>query len=800
MPYPGIPPDKTDLMDKCVNDVMDQGHDKESSIAICHASIMKGEPFPDGITFNIDEAIKSLKLGAVFNKGNKERLMAVKDLASQISGHMDAMMPNPPPEMTPEEMAQMEQGNKPVKGDLVIFLPDDIAGAGAIKAAGDYILDVLLVPFGGPNGGKDQAGEYFGPASKTMQDIYPTIPALYYHGFSPDGKPMGEPEIIGKMVYDHTDSKGHWYKAFLDKANQYARRIWASALKHLARASSGSIAHMIRVAQDGFIKLWPVVEGSLIDTEGKRQACNAYAVALPAAKAAYKAAGMDLLISDKQAEAAGGNTPAPDKPNNSHNAMKGILEMEPTEVEKLIKDQVDAALKSERERVAAEAEKARIDAMEKELAALKAEKAEGRRLPGGQSPLVTKFHNIKRFDRVSASELGLVMEILQGAHKPVSDDLYRAMAVKALEGATNGDKEMGFALKGLGIDTAIKANELMYSTQASYGDEWVGVGYGTTLWEAIRNDVAILAKVPTQEIPQGQETFYDPVEGADPTWYKVAQTTADDATMGFPVASVPSSKAATDRSNETLAKIGARVEWSGELDEDSLIAMAPEIRRKLELSGAETIEFVIIDGDTETAGTTNINDIGGTPAATDIGLTINGFRKLALVTNTANSRSAAGAFGVEDYIQTLQLMGAAGVNALDVTKVGFIQDANTGWASLRLPEVMSRDQFSNPTVENGVLTRIFNREVLTSAFMHRISSVRLANTAGKIDQDTVANNAYGAILAVRWDQWKFGWKRKMTMETTRYPRSDSWEITALARFGLKYRDTEASAITYYVGV
>jgi hypothetical protein len=55
-------------------------------------------------------------------------------------------------------------------------------------------------------------------------------------------------------------------------------------------------------------------------------------------------------------------------------------------------------------------------------------------------------------------------------------------------------------------------------------------------------------------------------------------------------------------------------------------------------------------------------------------------------------------------------------------------------------------------------------------------------------------------VAVRFDQWKQAFKRRMTMETTRIANADSWEIVALARWGLAYRDSEASAITYNVGV
>jgi len=73
-----------------------------------------------------------------------------------------------------------------------------------------------------------------------------------------------------------------------------------------------------------------------------------------------------------------------------------------------------------------------------------------------------------------------------------------------------------------------------------------------------------------------------------------------------------------------------------------------------------------------------------------------------------------------------------------------------------------------------------------------------ANTAGKVDLDTQGNNTRGAILCVRPDQWKMAYKRRMTIELTRFANSDSYEIVALARFGLGYRDTEASAISYHV--
>jgi len=107
--------------------------------------------------------------------------------------------------------------------------------------------------------------------------------------------------------------------------------------------------------------------------------------------------------------------------------------------------------------------------------------------------------------------------------------------------------------------------------------------------------------------------------------------------------------------------------------------------------------------------------------------------------------------------------------------------------------------FSQPTLEGGMLTGIFGYKVNVSNNMFYISTKRMANTSGKVHV-TDTNNTKGGMLAIRWDQWMLGWRRRMTIETTRYPRSDSSEIVMLMRLGLKQRDTEAAAFTYNISV
>lgn len=694
----------------------------------------------------------------------------------------------------------------------------DVKALLTVKAAGDWTLDVLGLPFGGPDGGKDAQGEYFSAQTRTHDDKWPSPPVVYYHGFTPEGLPSGEPAYIGRTIKRWTDQAGHWFRVVLDQSSEWARRVWEAAQQGLARASSGSVAHLVRKAADGHILEWPIAELSIFDAAEGRQPANAYAVALPVMKTVYQRAGLPWPDTDApEVEAKAANT-APSA-EQIDRADKQTLEneMEKQEIEKIVADALAGALKAQQDQVAAEA-KAKAEEQAKIDAAVKAEKekweTEQRRLPFKGMPYVREYHD-EAYDELDAVEMALGYDILSDAKgrglskrwDPANETYLKSMALKAVAAEAKGDSAAHHGLKSLGL----KANEIERSTLASYGDEWAGIMYGTALWEKIRAASNIVAKLPTKEVPQGFESISIPLEGADPKFYKVAQAVSLPTTelTGIPNATVTTSRVGTPTpASLTVGKMGARVLYTGEMEEDSLVPWLPTLRRQLELAGTEQLEHLIIDGDTETGASANINDIAGTPAATDLFLVLDGLRKLALVTNTANKRSA-GTLTVEDFEDTLKLMGVAGKNAAQMDRVDFVIDPWTHYAAKLLPEVKTKDIFSAPTLENGVLTSIWGHKIHVSHFMC-YAGVQLATISteaymlksqaadGKVDQDTEADNVAGTILAVRWDQWLMGWKRRMTIETQRIPQADVTQIVALARVGLVYRDGEASALSYGV--
>jgi hypothetical protein len=295
------------------------------------------------------------------------------------------------------------------------------------------------------------------------------------------------------------------------------------------------------------------------------------------------------------------------------------------------------------------------------------------------------------------------------------------------------------------------------------------------------------------QIPDGYSSAYFPIEGTDPTWYHVAEVTT--SANPAPDATVTASQITTPTKIQlTVNKMGARSLYSGELDEDSMIPYAAQLREQLALSGAEVMEAIVINGDTS-ADATNINHTNGAAGGTEYFTLLDGFRHLPIVTNTDNKR-AGGALTEDDYLETMWLMGAAGMAGADLAKCSFIIDPNIYKASLKMATVKTKDVWTNATMESGILTKLWGYDIFPSWNFASESTTRKTNSAGEVDEVTAANNLYGCILGVRWDQWKLGYKRRMTIETTRFANSDSWEIVALARWGLVYRDTDASALTY----
>jgi len=171
----------------------------------------------------------------------------------------------------------------------------------AIKAVGDWELDVTAIPFGG----LDSDRQYFDENTDIMEHAFQTPLITYQHGIS--GKSIDPvPEVIGNSVPGSLQklSDGWHLRVILDKTKELAKRVWEAAQKGMAAVSSDSVGLLARLQvgtrnifyeknRPGRIAVWPLAGVSLWELdEGNLQPASRRAVALPVMKALYREAGL----------------------------------------------------------------------------------------------------------------------------------------------------------------------------------------------------------------------------------------------------------------------------------------------------------------------------------------------------------------------------------------------------------------------------------------------------------------------------------------------------------------------------
>lgn len=193
------------------------------------------------------------------------------------------------------------------------------------NADGEWVFEVLGVPFGGHLAGKDAQGEYFTERTDVMLDIGDERPVLYYHGMLPSGEPDPNPHPIGRARVTRKDKDGWWFDVIIDKTKKFASRLWESAVMGLARASGGSVGHLVRKNEStGELYVWPLAELTLLDKGQGRAPANELATVN--LKSVYEEAEMELpedFVEAEEVEAESVNeVEAAQEPGQKDNSLK----------------------------------------------------------------------------------------------------------------------------------------------------------------------------------------------------------------------------------------------------------------------------------------------------------------------------------------------------------------------------------------------------------------------------------------------------------------------------------------------
>ena len=295
-------------------------------------------------------------------------------------------------------------------------------------------------------------------------------------------------------------------------------------------------------------------------------------------------------------------------------------------------------------------------------------------------------------------------------------------------------------------DVRIKA--AMDSITAGTGDEIVPTGMASRLWYDVHQETRIAGLFNRIDMPTNP--FDVPLQLGDVNWYPATENTA-----------VTESTTKTAKQTLTAYELAAEVPWSLTLDEDSVFAVLPEVRRTLIRNAAEVIDDVLLNADTTKQN--NINADGATIAATTAGsahflVGFDGLVHLPLVDNASQSSSVGGAVTAAGYLSLLKKLGKYGVNATDTV---FITDVATFISSLGLSTVETVDKLGpNATILTGQLATVYGHPLIVS------SQLRLADSDGKVTNDGNDDDR-GRLLAVNTSQWRLGFRRNLMIETER---------------------------------
>jgi len=296
------------------------------------------------------------------------------------------------------------------------------------------------------------------------------------------------------------------------------------------------------------------------------------------------------------------------------------------------------------------------------------------------------------------------------------------------------------------LRAAIKA---LTSTGTGTGDELVPTEMAAELWQ----DFFLASRVTASmiQIPMPTNPFGVPLGLGDVTWRKGTENTATSA-----------SDPTTASSTLTVTEQVTEQDWSYTLNEDAVIAMAPGLRERLAISGAEQMDAFALNADATDAATGNINLDDADPDADSYYLSDgqDGIRHQWIVDKATQTVAAGGdALADADVLSMLGLMGKYAVNPEQCRIVCDVSTYIKGF--LGLDGVQTIDKFGpNAVIVTGQLAAYRGVPIIPSA------SHPLGEADGKVST-TAASNTLGSVSCFNRMMWYAGFLRELLIEMDR---------------------------------
>lgn len=412
-----------------------------------------------------------------------------------------------------------------------------------------------------------------------------------------------------------------------------------------------------------------------------------------------------------------------------------------------------------------------------------------------------------KYDGLSAMDLAFLKSVMDGTPEVQKrggnwtpdepEAYYKALAIK-----TEDEKitvppalaERFAAIKANGF----KSDELNYSTQGSYGDEFVPTLWRSQLWRTPRLDNAVFANSVSIEMPSNPYKL--PIEGGDPTVYAVGET-KDESTLLLSTSSsiIPDSKVGTADTTMTAAKLALRVMLAEELNEDSIIPVIALWREQSVREMEDAREAVILSADDST-GASNIN-YDGTSATTAVAAVSrflygggDGYLHLTLITDKSGLAVDMGN-SAPTLTKIRDARGKLNRNLFQKrSDLRYYCDPET------LLKLESLDEAIVTSI-NGQGSTFEGREMkaIDGIQVHPTAEMGLSTSTGVVSA-TGGNNTRGRLLLVHVPSWYVGFRREVRVNFDYMPVYDAHILIVTMRMALVRRAADVASLLYNINV
>ena len=329
-----------------------------------------------------------------------------------------------------------------------------------------------------------------------------------------------------------------------------------------------------------------------------------------------------------------------------------------------------------------------------------------RRLDFSEGEGRSEARNINRIMATPARDLNPVEQEIQS----YMDDTY---IVSSMLQRDPRQTKMWQRLMSISDRTALR--KAMDTATAGEGSEWVPTGMSQELIEKFRLESKVAIQFPDIAMPTNP---YDlPFISGDIQFYLVPESQSDEPSKA------PASTPGTGKRTLTAVKLKARVLFSDELTEDSIVPVLPSLKEEIILAGAETLDGAIINGDTTSPHLdSDVTD------SKDYRKSWKGLRKFATVTTVGADMST---FNVTNFRTITTAMGKYGTTPSRMFIIAGVKSYNKFKG---LTELITLDKYGPKAV-------IFTGEV---AKLDGISII----TSEKIREDLDATGVYSGSYTI----------------------------------------------------